>query len=480
MSIISFFPSGKVPRPEQSQILHELQAGWDDYSVFVAQCPTAVGKTEIAVTLARWLEARGESANIAVPDNVILEQFLDRYPDLPTLQRQDTYRCETWQRSCAETKAKCKGFCKGCPYLAAKRGATKAKVRLLNYYTYWAHRLYAPVLIADEAHRLIDMLQDKKDIRIWRSDFKFPDGLVTVADVIDWGQKYLQRQDSPKLRAAIRDIVRIRDGATVEYKHDFKRGKDDVMLLVLPASTRAVPPWLWPYDKVRKIVLLSATIGPKDVAELGLSARRVMYLRCGSPIPAENRPFVFEPRCNMAMKYRDKALPHFVAAVREKLALHKGEKGLIHLPYSVMDRFRELCDDPRLMFADRENKLDVLEMFKNSRPEDGRVLVAAGVTEGLDLPYDAARWQVLGTVPWLNLGDERVRAKADKDPEWFDWEACKRILQAAGRIVRASDDQGISYLFDVNFERLYRADLRRKQPLFPKFFRDAVRMHPHK
>jgi Rad3-related DNA helicase len=42
----------------------------------------------------------------------------------------------------------------------------------------------------------------------------------------------------------------------------------------------------------------------------------------------------------------------------------------------------------------------------------------------------------------------------------------KRIEQTIGRIVRSKDDYGITYIFDMQFNRFL--------PLLPKFIKDAV------
>jgi len=474
MSILNHVPSGWELRPEQRDLLMAIEAGWDRHDVIAGLLPTAFGKTLIAVTLANWRAASKDNVSYIIPDNILVEQVQSQFPNLVALHRKDRYHCDTWGTDCAHSHRKQDGYCKGCPYLGAKRAATKATIRVANYYVYYAHRLHSRVLIADEAHRLVNMLEDKKDIKIWRKDFNFPPGLRTVADVVEWAQGCLKAADNHKLELALKEVLHIREGAIVEYRQGFRHGKAEEVLTIIPADTRAVPSWLWPQNKVRKIVLLSATIGAQDIAELGLNHRRVLYLSCPSPIPATNRPVLYEPRCNMARRFRDKALPHFVKAVQEKLAVHP-EKGLIHLPYSVAESFSELCFDPRLMFHTHNNKAEVLARFRESPPEQGRVLVASGLYEGLDLPFDAARWQVIGCVPWANLGDDRTKRKAATNPDWFSWGAIKKVLQAAGRIVRSPTDYGCTYIFDSNFERLYNQDKQRKQPMFPSFFRDAVK-----
>ena len=61
--------------------------------------------------------------------------------------------------------------------------------------------------------------------------------------------------------------------------------------------------------------------------------------------------------------------------------------------------------------------------------------------------------------------------KAEKDPEWYDWQAIKAILQACGRVCRTPTDRGVTYIFDQKFRRLY----TEREYLFPNWFKDSVR-----
>jgi Rad3-related DNA helicase len=92
--------------------------------------------------------------------------------------------------------------------------------------------------------------------------------------------------------------------------------------------------------------------------------------------------------------------------------------------------------------------------------------------EGIDLPYDAARWQALTKVPYPSLAEPAIKYLADKDPEWYQWETAKLVLQASGRVVRASDDWGITYILDSSFEQLY----EKAEHLFPQWWQDSLAM----
>lgn len=461
MSILDYFPPGLTPRPEQRKLLLEIEAAWSVGRVFVINAPTGFGKTEIEYTLAHWSAAQGDNAAMLYPDNVLTNQTLDRY-DLPALHRQSYYKCVQTSKRCDS-----KSRCKGCPYQAAKKEAKNAPVRVMNTYVYWSHKMYAKTLLVDEGDKLVEMLHDKRDLKIPHGHYRYPKNIREVGDVIDWIQRRLAKDgDDYKLRICLQEILRIKHEAGVEYRQG--------SLVVYPTTPRNAPPWLWPPSKVKRILLLSATISRYEVEDLGLHiGRKVVYLQGESPIPADRRQVIFDPQYNMSRKYQQYAMPEFVRYLKEKLALHP-DKGLVHLPYELAEQLREQIQDPRLMFHDKDDKRNILKKFKDSPTEQGKVLIASGLYSGVDLAMDAARWQIIGKCPWASLGDLRVKTKAEQDNNWYDWQAIAKIIQAAGRITRSADDYGITYIPDITFKRLLDADDDRKEPLIPRYFREAI------
>lgn len=444
---------------------------WSQSDVIVIGAPTAFGKTAVMVMIARALASIGKSSSLIFPSNVLVDQNATGYPDVAILHRQTNYRCEDQQRSCGETKAKRKYFCKECPYTCAKDAAKKGKIRASNYHIYLANKLFSDVLIVDEAHKVIDFLEDARVIKLWRHIFKFPTNFRTVADVISWAQK---QPRSKQIKDLIDELVQIRSVATVDYTTDYYRGHPEELLRITVSDTSRMPPMLWP-SKVKKIVLLSATIGPKDVEAMGLANRRVAFIEGESPIPPSNRRVYLDPRVNMGSAHQIQALPVFADLVRETLAAHPYDKGLLHVPYSLAARLRPLLhDEPRLLWHTRDNKADVLGQFRDS-PEPS-VLVASGLYEGVDLPYDAARFQIIGKAPFPSMGDEYVRARMQKDQDWLAWETLKKLIQALGRTTRTPDDHSVNYAFDIHIERLFREN----PAMIPAWLKPALIFPPKK
>lgn len=474
VSIVDFAPF-KL-RPEQEVVLKEIEAGWAAHDVFKIVAPTGFGKSCLMYTIAKWQAHLGQVATIVPPDNAIAEQVHAQHSDIPILRKKSYYHCATGQTDCGtHQRLTDTGPCADCPSKAARLTATESRVRIANTYVYWSYKLYSDVVLFDEGHRLVDMMADKANVVLPVAKYGIPSGLRTCADLVAWLDKRL-REKGPDdvLESAHSNLMQIGNSAAAEYYyHSWGKGRPVHKLKVVGDGAKLAKFYLWP-QRVKKVVLLSATLADEDLIELGLNHRRVLTVTAPSPIPPSRRPFIPLQAVNMASKYRPFAVPKLAEIIDALLERHK-EKGLIHVTYDVAKALAELRTDERLIFHNKKNKAEKLRLFKDSDPTEGKVLVASGLYEGVDLPYDAARWQLIGMVPFVSLGDAGVAEKLKARPEWYDWEAIKKVVQATGRIVRSPDDYGITYCADLQFSRLNAMDKKRGKRLFPQYFLEAIR-----
>ena len=124
----------------------------------------------------------------------------------------------------------------------------------------------------------------------------------------------------------------------------------------------------------------------------------------------------------------------------------------------------------RLVYHDRSDKQLRYQEWRASSPSAGKVLVASGMYEGVDLAGDAARWQVLTKVPWPSLGDVAIKYQAEQDPEWYAWAAAKLVVQACGRVCRGPEDYGVTYILDRSVHRI----LEEIPDLLPPWWLDSL------
>lgn len=472
MQLLQHFPY-KVIRDFQEETLSLLEQQWDKYDVFVIVAPTAFGKSAIAKTVM----SSAYSASYIVPTNQLVDQFLGTFADTPTLRRLDSYWCEKWQRSCPKTKGILKNFCNGC---TCGTQVAQAKYRrgpgVYTYHAYLAHRLYRDVLIADEAHQLIPMLQSMGEVVLWQHDYKYPSSAYRPEQMLAWAEKLPPRKQSGTKMSLLLETLRskVPTYAVSRTKRDFngkgtKRGEPEERdcIVLTPMTAREESGKMWPRE-VKKIILLSATINYKDIESLGLSDRRVAYIHSPSPIPSERRPFIVDDIVSVNRSNLDYAVGVIAEYINTQLLeRHRGERGLIHATYQMSELLRAKLVDSRFLFHTRENKKEVYERFLRT---EGAVLVACGMYEGIDLPDDSGRWQVITKIPWPSLGDPAVAALAERDPEWYTWQTAKTVIQAGGRVSRHEADYGVTYCLDSSFMRLYNDG----QHLLPRWFVDCL------
>lgn len=469
------FPYPKA-REIQAQVLTLLGAEWNNYDVFVLSAPTAFGKTAVARTLMNALR----SVSVLSPTNLLVNQFLQEFPDTPTLARLDSYTCEEWQRPCAVTRGKLLGFCKGCPCGKALAIAKYQKgPGIYNYHTYLAHKLYRDTLIVDEAHNLIPVIKDRLALRGWQHDLKYPSNMWSLAQMRDWFYSLPEKVQKQKRMNYLREGITYEvPEYVVERTKDWfngkgtKRGEPEERdcLKLHPVDISEAPPMFWPWGEVRKVVLLSATIGRKDIEALGLGKRRVLYIDCQSPISPGSRPIIVQGTTSVNRNNMAEAVPLLAQQIQQLADKHVGQKGVIHATYQLATMLSSHLDSSRFIYHRRDNKKEQYELFRRSAPAEGRILVASGMYEGIDLPEDLGRWQVIAKIPWGSLASPAIKHLSDLDPEWYLWETLKTTIQACGRICRTPEDYGITYILDKSFWRLYYDG----KDMMPQWFLEAI------
>ena len=462
------------PREVQKQALEELQRSWDEYDVFVISAPTATGKTALAKTI---MNAARSTSYIA-PTNLLVDQFRTEFPDTATLSRLDSYHCEEWDRPCPTTKARLHNFCRGCPGgLALATAKYKKGGGAYNYHIYTSHKIYRDVLIVDEAHNLLPHIRERLALKVWQHDYSYPANMYTIDQVRQWlstlPPNVLKHKKIEVLRRAVYD-------SNPEYVFERRmeefsgkgtvRGEPEMrdVLFLLPVDITTAPPIFWPRE-VKKIILMSATIGPLDIEALGLTRRRVLYIDCQSPIPPENRPIIMLDTTSVNRHNLEAAADVLAQTIDDIATYHAGEKGVVHATYQLAGLLKARLTGDRYIFHTRDNKKEKYQEFREAGTD--RILVASGMYEGIDLPGDLGRWQCVAKIPWPSLGNSAVAHLTRQNEEWYFWETLRVLIQACGRICRTPEDYGITYCLDSSVHRL----IAEANHMIPTWFSDALK-----
>lgn len=477
--ILSHFPSGRVPRPIQSQVLLALEKLWDTADVFCISLPTGSGKSNIAHTVGKWVNSRGKGCHVVTPTNQLVDQYLQDFPEMTVLRSKGSRQCNTWGKPLTQIRGLCSPLlrCQGCDqYQRDQRSARTSQLLINNAHTYTLNRLYRPVLLCDEAHLLLPILRDFSVVNVWEGGTPFP-AATNITELLQWASG--ANVSGPTFRKLLTELKNHENNKPkfhLELAWANNRGKMRKCMKMTPISLEGTPPRMWP-PVVQKIILLSATIGKKDVQALGLGRKRVIFMDGESPIHARQRPVIYDPdlAVSMAQSQVEDSMPQLVNSLSLISSRNRDTKGVIHLTYSLAKTLRERQDIPgdlreRLLFHTKETKDKIYQSFRES--SEAKILVASGMYEGIDLPYDLARWQVVGKIPWGNLGDPLTKYQVDNDPDGYAWEAMKKLIQATGRTTRAEDDFSRVWITDSTFLQLW----KQHHLMFPRWFRDGVRV----
>ncbi|WP_256402565.1 helicase C-terminal domain-containing protein [Halorubrum salinum] len=230
------------------------------------------------------------------------------------------------------------------------------------------------------------------------------------------------------------------------------------------------------WDRGNRFALLSATILSKDAfcRGVGLDPANVALVDVEHTFPLENRPLYDVTQGSMTYEHRDETVPKIARLIVRLMANHPDEKGLVHAhSYDIAGRLTELLGEfgvaARVRRHGRDDRDAELAAWRAS--DKPSVFVSVKMEEALDLRDDLCRWQVVCKAPYRNTNDSRVaRRLADGQWAWYHRTALRAVIQACGRVVRAPDDHGVTYLADDSLLDLF----DRAETDTPPWFRDQI------
>jgi Rad3-related DNA helicase len=491
-------------RPYQKEALLEIERVWSAADVIMLDAPVGAGKSVLAMTISNWVAFNGKTTAITTPRVALQEQYLRDWPDLPTLKGMSHYHCPTWDISCASVAEMTDSKCDGCVYTACRSRSLAAPIALFNVHSYIflynsKHMRAKPkdVLIIDEAHTTFDILAEQFELRLWKHKENYPDKMNNVGDIYAFLETQSKKfpaeiallaqgdaddkKEADKLKKKAEKFYRVMEGlkrAPTNFfiqkdKELYKGKKYEEVLKIRPLDLNHMPEILW--MPRQKVVMMTGTLHDQDIQMLGLKNRRVVRVTVDNPIPAERRPVIITQGLNMGKDFQDKNLKA-MAALIEGLAVRHKTKGVVHLTYGLADKLSAYLTDPKYIFHTSENREEKLQQFLDD--EGDSVLMACGMTTGLDLVGPNYSWQAIAKIPYPSLGDPLVAKWLRENPEWYQWLSVRQVLQATGRICRGPLDYGATYILDnsagtMNGKRY--GLLSKASKMIPQYFKEAVK-----
>ena len=223
--------------------------------------------------------------------------------------------------------------------------------------------------------------------------------------------------------------------------------------------------------RVGGAALFSATLAPMDfyAAQLGADGEADEALRLESPFPRENLKVL---RLPVSVSLRDRECTrHTVAQVIHTMAEAKPGNYIACFPsYAYMTlvfkHYRMLwpyddavCQEAHMTEPQR---MAFIERFKPAptRSLVGFIVLGGVFAEGVDLPEDRLSGAAIVStgMPQLSFERETLRELLDDADDGgmdaaYTYPGLRRVLQAAGRVIRTETDRGVVILMDVRYRQ---------------------------
>ncbi|WP_295113502.1 helicase C-terminal domain-containing protein [uncultured Methanobrevibacter sp.] len=517
-NILNYFPFEK-PRAHQleaiSEILEAIERG---YRYIVLEAGTGTGKSAIAATIARMFD----TSYILTITKQLQDQYARDFPDFTVVKGRSNFRCRMSDCMCDEGKCIMEShICNyrlkdkvtrenTCEYYYQKYLGLNSDVVIANYPYMFLELNYVEdftkrdLMICDEAHNIESMIMNQLKLEFTRSDLKEYIGFNLSKSRVNT----LENGDCNTWISFIEDVTERFEGELEKIRHLERNTNVSRRILFMKnqisdcrrfISQISLHPNEWIFDYDRKLgiaqfkplkadgyardtlfrygdvcVFMSATILDYELfAEwLGLEVDEIYPIRCRSPFDISRNPIMTCNRFNMTFDILKKTAPRTIKTIESILKRHESEKGIIHtISNQCRDFLMESINSERLITHDTTDRSQVLGQFKNS--DMPLVLVSPSMNEGVDLPGDECRFQIIYKIPYPDLSDKQTQLRALENSRCLDYRTCLALVQTHGRGMRFSDDYCRTYVLDNRFMGYVYSDMISNQFL-PDTFRNAI------
>jgi Rad3-related DNA helicase len=223
------------------------------------------------------------------------------------------------------------------------------------------------------------------------------------------------------------------------------------------------------YEAARATILFSATLRPghfyRDL--LGLPAD-TCRIEVESPFTSDQLSVRIVDRVSTRFRYRDASLAPIVELMAEQFARKPGNYLAFFSSFDYLDQVAAVfeANHPEISVWRQARQMDekarhaFLAQFTSTSRGLGFAVLGGVFGEGIDLPGERLIGAFIATLglPQVNPVNEQIRERmgaifgAGYDYTYF-YPGLQKVVQAAGRVIRTRQDQGVVFLIDDRFSR---------------------------
>lgn len=434
--------------------------------------------------------------------------------DCPALEPGGRYDYLAGQRGRKVDNAPCNAglACKlrddGCTYYGrsgALQTARDASIAITNYANWLSAADAAEKeekfgdfdwIICDEAHALVDSVCSALSVTL---DLRDVAHLATanagqsVEEWVRWASRLQPKVDHEltELQAEVKSIKagggrvpasilnEIRRMQRIQRAVDRVAGARGEWVTVREGSKVTFKP-VWPDQYceshllrgVPNVVMMSATLVPQTLRNLGLRDEQFDFLEMESTFPVERRPVYLFPVARMRWDMTEAEERKMFVGLDTLLKTRSDWRWLVHtVSYTRAKKiYEESKLQSRMTLHVSADTAHTVTWLKEASPA-GSVVLTPAMHTGFDLPDDACRGQALVKIPFPDTRDPVVKARMTRDKKYLYYATMLYIIQAAGRPVRHDRDWAEMWILDSNALWFF----EQAQEFMPKWFAPAVK-----
>ena len=410
-----------------------------------------------------------------------------------------------------------------CPYWVNVENGVNADHTVFNYPYYVLKKNIPqcefsrkPLQILDEGHNLESYLREVNSFEIhdlglyhvrhipgvdYAEYYEFDqvpmNSIETVPEAIKWLKELVllvglrlndtdiarkNGRDGLKRRAQMLESLVSRIERLIYYYED---DPDNWVISIDKDGFKMIPLYIGNYTRPTLLghtsisLIMSATLPRKDLLckRLGLSPEEVFYYHMASTFPPENAPIYSYPQPTMNYEHKgmEKKRNIMGGVLGRLMQKYEGVRGLIlcnsfaevdHYSKYISERFPQYAN--RIITHRRGDNTEYL-LDDHYTINDG-VIITPSMWEGEDFIDDKARFLAIAKVPFEDTKDPVVKGWMERDKSRYFQNACQKLIQGIGRVVRSQEDYADIHICDGAFRRLYKYNLKE----FPEEIQDRV------
>jgi ATP-dependent DNA helicase DinG len=456
------------------------------HELSTACMPTGIGKSALAVSLARHLGAKGV---YLVATKALQQQVFNEFSSMgimADIRGRANYPCDRYGDCEAGYEEECSiADTTGCPYTCASERAKDSSIAVTNY-SYWLHaRKYnrqaierddrpVDLLICDEAHAVESQLTGFFGVHFSATDIS----MSAINHKVEESGLMPDQEWDKWARNRIASCIKRKEVIETRNPNAFRRDKSwkDLDELQTKCSKLVLmnQNWCWQFSdgavdfqpvrlsgfmnqlfsSVPRVLMMSASLTPFQCSLLLKEDTKYDYRAWGPVFPPQNAPFYHIPCRKLTRNSTDEDYQEIVRQADTVIDHRLDRRGIIHtVSYARSQRMLQYSRHRDRFFWNASGKdlPTTLDRYRNSK---NGILVTPSVEEGFDFPDAECEYQIILKFPFPNEGQRVIKERCNLIPNYRLAYAAQKIVQIKGRPIRHDKDRAETFILDNAVKQL--------------------------